>query len=148
MTSGDAVAGNPARRTGVARSRGFPKREEDVMVRRIALIVAAGALAAAGGAGAGTESHSVDVTLTTPTVVGGQRIPAGDYRLAWAGESSPVHVSIEKGSKVVATVDAKVEPREPSPDEELISRSMKDGSRALEEVRLAHHKTALVFPIS
>jgi len=118
------------------------------MVRRIALVVAAGTLAVAGAASAKTESHSVDVTLSTPTVVGGQRIPAGDYRLSWAGDSSPVHVSIEEGSRVVATVDAKVEPREPSPDEELISRTLKDGSRALEEVRPAHHKTALVFPIS
>ncbi len=59
-----------------------------------------------------------------------------------------MHVSIEKSSKVVATVDAKVEQREPSPKEELISRTMKDGTRALEEVRLANRKTALVFPIS
>ena len=119
------------------------------MVRRMALLVAAGILAAAGAARAGTKSHSVDLSLSTPTVVSGQRIPAGDYRLSWAGDSSPVQVSIEKGSKVVAKVDARVEQRaETSRDGEQISRTMKPGTRALEEVRLPHQKTALVFPVS
>ena len=119
------------------------------MVRRIAFLIAAGTLAAGAAAGAGTKSHSVDVTLTAPTVVAGQQIPAGDYRLSWDGDSSPVHVSIERGSTVVAKVDAKVEQRaEKSPGEELISRTMKDGKKALEEVRLANQTTALVFPIS
>jgi len=119
------------------------------MVRRIALLVAAGTLATGGAAWAGTKSHSVDVSLDTTTVVSGQRIPAGDYKLSWAGDSSPVHVSIEKGSKVLATVNAKVEQRgETAQDEQLISRTMKDGTRALEEVRLPNQKTALVFTVS
>ena len=118
------------------------------MVRRIALLVVAGTLALGGAAWAGTKSHSVDVTLVTPTMVSGQRIPAGDYKLSWAGDSSAVQVAIEKGSKVVATVNAKVEQRAESQDEELISRTMKDGTRALEEVRLPKEKAALVFPIS
>jgi hypothetical protein len=119
------------------------------MVRRVALFVAAGALAAGGAAWAGTESHSVRVKLEQPTVVSGQKLPAGDYQLSWTGDSSPVNVAIEKGSKVVAKVDAKVEQRaEPSPNEELITRAAKDGSRALEEVRLGGKKTALFFPVS
>ena len=118
------------------------------MVRRIALLVAAGCLAA-GSAGAGTKSHSVAVTLTTPTMVNGQRIPAGDYRLSWSGDSSPAQVSIEDGTTVVAKVDAKVEQRDqPSPNEELISRTLKDGTKALEEVRLSGQRTILVFPVS
>ncbi len=118
------------------------------MVRRVALFVAAGALAAGGAAWAG-PSHSVAVKLEQPTVVNGQKLPAGNYELSWTGDSSPVNVEIERGSKVVAKVDAKVEQlAEPSPNEELITRATKDGSRALEEVRLAGKKTALVFPVS
>ena len=118
------------------------------MVRRVALFVVAGALAAGGAAWAGTKSHSVDVSLDTPMAVSGQRIPAGDYRLSWEGDGAAVHVAIERGSKVVATVDAKVEQRPESSDEEMISRTMKDGTKALEEVRLPKQKAALVFPVS
>jgi hypothetical protein len=119
------------------------------MVRRVALFVVAGALAAAGGAWAGTGSHSVDVKLEKPTIVSGQKLPPGDYQLSWTGDSSPVEVAIERGSKTVAKVDAKVEQlAQPSPNKELITRAAKDGSRALEEVRLGGKKTALVFPVS
>jgi hypothetical protein len=45
-------------------------------------------------------------------------------------------------------VDARIEQRAQSENEELISRTTKDGKRALEEVRLAGKKTALVFPVS
>jgi hypothetical protein len=117
------------------------------MVRRIASLVVAGALTAGGAAFAGTK-HSVDVKLDTPTVVNGQQLPAGDYQMSWTGDSSPVHVAFENGSKVVATVDARIEQRAQSENEELISRTTKDGKRALEEVRLAGKKTALVFPVS
>ncbi len=123
-------------------------QEANVMVRRIALLVIAGTLAAGGAAWAATKSHSVDLSLTTPTVVSGQKIPAGDYRLSWSGDTSPVQVSIERGSKVVAKVDAKIEQRSESQNEELISRTMKDGTRALEEVRIPKEKAALVFPVS
>ena len=119
------------------------------MVRRIALFVATGTLTASGAVWAGTKPHSVDVTLTTLTLVSGQRVPAGDYRLSWDGDSSPVQVAFERGSKVVAKVDAKIEPRsESSEGEELISRTRKDGTRALEEVRLPKEKAALVFAVS
>jgi hypothetical protein len=116
----------------------------------MALLVVAGTLAAGGAAWAGTtKSHSVDVTLATATLVSGHKMPAGDYRLSWTGDSSPVKVAIERGSKVVAKVDAKIEQRsESTENEELISRTEKDGTRALEEVRLPKQKAALVFSVS
>ena len=118
-------------------------------VPRVVLLVVAGTLAAGGSAWARTNSHSVDVKLDTPMVVSGLQLPAGHYHLSWTGDSPSVNVAIERGSKVVAKVDAKVEQRaERSPDEELITRTTKDGSRALEEVRLGGKKAALVFPVS
>ena len=119
------------------------------MLRRIPLLVGALSRSAGGAAWAGTKSHSVDVTLSTPTVVSGQRIPAGDHRLFLVRRHVPGDVSIEQGAEVVAKVDAKIEQRTASAaDEELISRTMKDGTRALEEVRLPNQKAALVFPVS
>ena len=119
------------------------------MMHRMALLVVVGTLATGGAAWAGTKSHSIDVTLSALTMVRGQRIPAGDYRLSWAGDSSNVHVTFERGEKVVAQVDGKIETlAQPSPEQELVTRTTKDGARALEEVRLRNQKTALVFPVS
>jgi uncharacterized protein with beta-barrel porin domain len=124
-----------------------------MMVRRIALLVvagsvAAGIVAAGSTAWAHSKDHSVNVTLSTPTIVEGQRIPAGDYRLSWEGTTSPAEVTFKEGSKVVAKVDAKIVQRPKSENEEVISRTMKDGTRALEEVRLGDKTTALVFKVS
>jgi hypothetical protein len=81
--------------------------------------------------------------------VNGHRIPAGDYRLSWVGDSANVHVTFGNGGKVVAQVDAKLERRaERSPEQELISRTMKDGGLALGEVRPGGEKGVLVFPVS
>jgi hypothetical protein len=119
------------------------------MGRRMALLVVAGIVAVGGTAWARTKDHSVDVTLSTPTIVEGHRIPAGDYRLSWEGSSSTAMVSFQKGSKVMAEVDAKIEQRaDKAPYEEVVSRTMKDGTRALEQVRLGNKTTALVFPVS
>ncbi|HXK11095.1 MAG TPA: hypothetical protein VMT70_15715 [Vicinamibacteria bacterium] len=119
------------------------------MMPRMAMLVVGFALAAGGAAWAGTKSHSIDVTLTVPTAVSGHRIPAGDYRLSWVGDSSEVHVTFENDRKVVAQVDAKLERRaERTPDQEVISRTTKNGGQALEEVRLGGGKEALVFTVS
>jgi len=119
------------------------------MMHRMALLVVAGALVTAGVAWAKTKSHSIDVTLSTPTVVSGQRIPAGDYRMAWTGGPTDVQVTFEKGSKVMAQVNAKLEERAtPAPEGELISRTTKAGQQTLEEVRFEKQKTTLVFPVS
>jgi hypothetical protein len=118
-------------------------------MRRIVLLVAAAALASGGAAWAGLKSHSVDVTFPQATAVSGKMIPAGDYRLSWTGDSSKVQVTVEEGRHVVAQVDATLKQlTKASPEEEIISRTMKDGQRALEEVRFRNEKTVLAFPLS
>jgi hypothetical protein len=113
------------------------------------LLVAATCLAAGTAAWAGSKSQSVKVTLDTPTVVSGKTLPPGDYRLSWVGDTSKVDVTFERDSRVVAQANATLENLpERSPEQELISRKLKDGERALEEVRPRHQSTALVFPVS
>jgi hypothetical protein len=129
--------------------RGLPNWNEEDLMRRIVLLVAAAALASGGAAWAGVKSHSVNVKLTQATVVSGKMIPAGDYHLSWTGDSSEVHVTFEEGRQVVAQVDATLKQlTKASPQKELISRTMKDGKRALEEVRFRNEKTVLAFPLS
>ncbi len=119
-------------------------------MRRLVLLVAAGTLAAGSAAWAGShKSHSIHVILDTPMIVSGKALPAGDYSLSWMGEAPKVDVTFKRDAKVVAEASAKVEQLpQPSREEEVISRSLKDGKQALEEVRLRNQKTALVFSAS
>lgn len=118
-------------------------------MRRMVLFVAAVTLAAGSAAWAAPKSYSIHVTLETPTVVSGKSLPAGDYRLSWVGDTSKVNVTFERDATVVAQAKATLEDRpQRVPEQELISRTLKDGERALEEVRLRNQKTALVFSVS
>ncbi len=119
-------------------------------MRRMVLLVAAATLAAGGAAWAGSnKAHSIHVTLDTPMVVRGKALPAGDYSLSWVGEAPQVDVTFKRDSKVVTEASAKVEQlAQPSREEEVISRALKDGQQVLEQVRLRNQKTALVFSAS
>jgi hypothetical protein len=118
------------------------------MMHRMVLLVAAASLAAGGAAWAGLKSHSVDLTLTEATMVSGTTLPEGAYHLSWTGDSSKVHVTFEKDNHVIAQSDATLQQRaKPSSQEETISRTMKDGKQALEEVRFRNERTVLVFPV-
>jgi hypothetical protein len=118
-------------------------------MRRIALLVAAAALAGGSAAGAGVKSHSADVTLIEAVTVSGKTLPAGHYHLTWTGDSSKVHVTFEEGHRVVAKADATVKQRDQaSPVEEVISRATESGQSALAELRLRNQKSVLAFPIS
>jgi len=118
-------------------------------MRRTVLFVTAATLAAGSAVWAAPKSHSIHVTLETPTVVSGKSLPAGDYRLSWVGDASKVNVTFKRDAKVVAQANATVQDRaQRAPEQELISRTLKDGERALEEVRLRKQRTALVFSVS
>jgi hypothetical protein len=89
------------------------------------------------------------VTLESPTLVSGKTLPAGDYRLSWMGDSSKVNVTFERDAKVVAQANATIKDRaEKSREPELISRTMKDGRKTLEEVRFGDQQIVLTPSVS
>jgi len=120
------------------------------MTHRLFLFLAAGTLVV-GSAGwaVAAGSHSVDVRLESATLVNGTLLPAGDYNFSWMSEAGKVDVTIEQVRKVVAKAQAKVEERpQAAREEEVITRTSKSGSRALEELRMRGERTVLVFPVS
>ncbi len=68
------------------------------------LLLAASAIA--GNANKGT------LQLTDTVIVGGKQLPAGKYRVEWAGSGSTVEVSISDGRETLAKVPAQVLPLE------------------------------------
>ena len=57
--------------------------------------------------GFAADKNNTSIILTGPTTVGGKALPAGDYKLQWK-DANATQVDVLKGSKVVATVPAKV----------------------------------------
>lgn len=121
------------------------------MKNRLFLFLAASALVA-GSAGwaVAAGSQSMDVRLSSATLVNGTKIPAGDYSFSWAGDNTrTVNVTIEQHGHVVANAQAKVEKREKvAQRDQVLTRTAKSGPAALEELRLHGQKTVLVFSAS
>ena len=106
-----------------------------------AIVFAAGATWASA-----SDSHSIDVSLSSVMSVKGKLLSPGDYRFSWSGSADKVDVTIEQGHNLVAKLEAKLEPRpNETRHDEVISRTPKTGDRVLEELRPAGEKTALVF---
>ncbi len=70
----------------------------------ISLLLAASAFA--GNTNKGT------LQLTDTVTVGGKQLPAGKYRVEWAGSGSTVEVSISDGRETLAKVPAQILPLE------------------------------------
>lgn len=118
------------------------------MTRRIAVLAAVLSLGLAPLALASSR-QSVTVDLKDATSLGGTKIPAGKYKIAWTASGALAEVKVEQGKKVVATTKAKlVERARPAPDDEVVSRKDATGAFALAEVRLRGEKSVLVLGAS
>jgi len=123
------------------------------MTHRLFLVLAASTLIA-GSAGwaaaAAAGSHSMDMRLSSATLVSGTTIPAGSYSLSWTGDDTgSVNVTIERRGRVVANAQAKVEELDRAPrEDQVITRMSKSGPATLEEVRERGRTTTLVFQAS
>jgi hypothetical protein len=52
--------------------------------------------------------NSQNVSVTDPIKVGSTQLPAGDYKVSWAGTGSNVQVTIAEKGKASVTVPAKI----------------------------------------
>lgn len=118
------------------------------MTRKIAVLSALLALGLAPLAlASGRQSLTVD--LKDATSLGGTKIPAGKYKIAWTTSGAEAEVKVEQGKKVVATSKAKLVERDrPAADDEVVSRKDATGAFALAEVRLRGEKSVVVLGAS
>jgi hypothetical protein len=118
------------------------------MTRKIAVLSAVLATGLAPLAlASGRQSVTVDINVATS--LGGTKIPAGKYKIAWTASGAEAEVKVEQGKKVVATSKGKLVERDrPAPDDEVVSRKDATGAFALAEVRLRGDKSVLVLGAS
>ncbi|HZQ91108.1 MAG TPA: hypothetical protein VFA60_04895 [Terriglobales bacterium] len=104
-----------------------------ILVFAVVLFTAAGAFAAGKGS----------VTLTKPTLVGGEQLPAGVYKLQWEGNGPAVELKVLRGNKVVATVPAEVVEHDTAEADSAIVVNDTGSGRTLSEVRFGGKKYSL-----
>src|SRR5262245_53922695 len=102
------------------------------------IIIATLALMLAGSAFAGGRSHKDRFSISAPTTVNGQQLPAGEYEARWQGAGPTVQVSLSQGGKVLATVPAQlVELDRASLDTRAVIKSGANGDRELTALRFS-----------
>jgi hypothetical protein len=84
------------------------------------------------------NAGSTSVHFATPTRVGSNDLPAGDYKVTWTDSGSDTQVSFVQGKKVVATVPAKVVRAENSNISLETDTPQGSGTTVLEGINLAH----------
>ncbi|HWR15859.1 MAG TPA: hypothetical protein VN577_13615 [Terriglobales bacterium] len=84
------------------------------------------------------------VNFRTPTVVNGQKLPAGEYTLRYDVKGDTADVQILKGKKVVATSKASVVDVKDGVRYDGVVRSPNaDGSESLKEIQVAKDKKVI-----
>jgi hypothetical protein len=82
--------------------------------------------------------------VSAPENVAGERLAAGDYTVQWEAAGSSVELKIMQGSKVAATVPAKIIPlNDVSTENSVVVLTYDDGSRSLSEIFLSGKRFAL-----
>jgi hypothetical protein len=98
----------------------------------------------------GPPSHQDDhveyVTFPNSVQVGGKKLIAGTYQIAWAGLGPTVQVKINQKGNLVVSVQARVVVSEKKASrDEVATRSNADGSNSLESLRFENQTFQLFF---
>jgi hypothetical protein len=89
-------------------------------------------------------AHKGNLQVSDPVQVNGKMLPAGDYTVTWSGDGPNVNVNIARGSKVLATVAAKIVTLDQKASEDAAEvKNSSTGSRELLALRFSGQKTQL-----
>jgi len=96
------------------------------------------------GAMARDKAHSVEIPYAVQ--VGGTRITAGSYKVAWQGTGPAVEVSFSQYGKTVATVPGTLKTNDDQVTQDaIVTEATSADTTTLKEIDFGHQKEALVF---
>jgi len=96
------------------------------------------------GALARDKAHSVEIPYAMQ--VGGTRITAGNYKVAWQGTGPAVEVSFSQYGKTVATVPGTLKTNDDQVTQDaIVTEATSADTTTLKEIDFVHQKEALVF---
>ena len=84
------------------------------------------------------------VTFKSTTMVGGQKIAPGEYKMQYDLSGKTTEVKILKNDKVIATVKAEVvETKDAAAYDAIVRTDNGDGTNALKEIQVANKKQVI-----
>jgi hypothetical protein len=96
------------------------------------------------GALARDRAHSVEIPYAVQ--VGGTRITAGSYKVAWQGTGPAVEVSFSQYGKTVVTVPGTLKTNDDQVTQDaIVTEATSADTTTLKEIDFGHQKEAVVF---
>ena len=90
------------------------------------------------------KAHSVEIPYAVQ--VGGTRITAGSYKVAWQGTGPAVEVRFSQYGKTVATVPGTLKTNDDQVTQDaIVTEATSADTTTLKEIDFVHQKEALVF---
>ena len=92
------------------------------------------------------DSHSGKFTLSDPVQVGSTQLAPGDYKAEWTGPANDVKIEILQNGKTVASTQGKIEDlQKPAPYDAVLTKTLDNNTKALDEIEFGNHTQALVL---
>jgi hypothetical protein len=89
-------------------------------------------------------AHKGTLHVSSPEVVAGERLAAGEYSVRWDGTGPNIQFRIMQGSKVVVAAPARIVVLDnASPSDSVVVQVERDGSRRLSQMSFKGQKLAL-----
>jgi hypothetical protein len=82
--------------------------------------------------------------VSSPEIVAGERLAAGDYTVRWDGTGPNIEIRVMQGGKVVVAAPARIVPLDTaSPSDSVVVQVAADGSRRVSQMSFSGQKLAL-----
>jgi hypothetical protein len=92
------------------------------------------------------DSHSGTFTLSDTVQVGSTQLAPGNYKAEWSGPANDVKVDIVQNGKTVATTQGKIQDlQKASPYDAVLTKTLPDNTKALDEIEFGNHTEALIL---
>jgi hypothetical protein len=95
------------------------------------------------GAYAANPVHKGNLQIVDPVQLNGTQLAPGSYTVTWQGEGPNVDLRVSRGSKEVATAEAKLVQLDKKADQDAAEVNTSSGTRELTAMRFAGSKVAL-----
>jgi hypothetical protein len=93
------------------------------------------------------SSNSGSFTLSESARLGSTVLQPGNYKAEWTGPANNLKVEIIKNGKTVATADASMKNlSQPSPYTAVVTKTLANNTKAVNEIEFNHRSQALIFP--
>jgi hypothetical protein len=105
----------------------------------LALMISANAFA--------KDSQSGSFTVAEHVRIGSTILAPGNYKAEWSGPANHLKVDILHNGKTVATVDGSLKDLpQPAPYTAVVTRTLPNNTKAVDEIEFNHRSEAIVFP--